>query len=844
MKKFNKFKAYISSVITLLVSSLVISFVAFTYAAYLNHEAHKHTINVKIDYSEYFDKSSQLHTYVIKTPEHINNLSKLVAMGVFGPNDTFLLGGNIDCSTFNDPLIPIGSDDTPFYSVFDGQGYTISNLKVVGNDVADVGMFGYVANGATIKNFLLDSPIVSVTGSISNYSTDSYLIRNNNPFRKKFGEDLYSLAKSFSLKPSDNNSNAKSEFTQFQITYETSTNTELSAFPIKAYVNKSGILTEESNFNFILQQSYSGDSQYFTIEMYIEGLVFDSETKNYFYSRISLEKFKVYLNVVKDSNGKITSKGFVKNPEDIHVYKKTIETLPTHIITDKPYNYYNQHVVNAGIVVGHLDGNASYIGVKNGTLKANNRPYRSNSILIGKKIDDDDVSSLSREHVNFTENAEIGDELQFGSPSTKAGAIDSNTQNRYISNIYTGGAYGFSEAARDNDYLKIYGSQGQTTDANNLKFVKMTDEEGKESKFLSFRDSMECYHSKSETYKGGIFGATFNYRGSKNFYRENCISMWVSTETSSGLGNVINNLLSTSGDFYLNFNFDYILFDTLGDDIANDGFSKAKLKIMSSTKRSTRSGHILVLGALDYYSYTESGYERPEDENGIVYYNAKTVPIGSATGNNDAGYVDSSVSAYPLSFSKDDVTPCTDINQEQYRSSFVKHKNISVVSNTGLFKWDYTGNNRTPIFCVGLDLSECVEGQEIAFNILDFTVTLSSLNGNYSSEPLTVDYFNVTPQYDNGEWSNWPMNSNVKVQTSCFSKLVNATYNEKDKTFSSTYPEMTFIPYIPSNYTITTSRSSDTNNVGVITISYSNSPHASVNPTNDPTAKQATITAV
>ena len=843
MKKFNKFKAYITSVITLLVSSLVISFVAFTYAAYLNHETHKHQINVKIDYSEYFDNSSTLHTYVITTPEHINNLSKLVAMGVFGPNDTFLLGGNIDCSTFNDPLIPIGSDDTPFYSVFDGQGYTISNLKVVGNDVADVGMFGYVANGATIKNFLLDSPIVSVTGSISNYSTDSYLIRNNNPFRKKFGEDLYSLAKSFSLNPSDNTSNAKSEFTQFQITYDASTNTELSAFPIKAYVNKSGILTEGSDLKFTLQQSYSGDSQYFTIEMYIEGLVLDSETNNYFYSRISLEKFKVYLNVVEDSNGNI-SKGFVKDPEDIHVYKKTIETLPTHIVSDKTYNYYNQHVVNAGIVVGHLDGNASYIGVKNGTLKADNRPYRSNSILIGKKIDDDDVSSLSREHVNFTENAEIGDKLQFGSPSTNKGDIDSDTQNRYINNIYTGGAYGFTTAARDNDYLKIYGSQGQTTGANNLKFVKMTDEEGKESRFLSFRDSMECYHSKAETYNGGIFG-TATYRGSKNFYRENCISMWVSTETSSGLGNVINNLLSTSGDFYLNFNFDYILFDTLGDDIANNGFSKAKLKIMSSTKRSTRSGHIFLFGALDYYSYTESGYERPEDENGVVYYDAKTVPIGSATGNNDAGYVDSSVSAYPLSFSKDDVTPCTDINQAQYESSFVKHKNISVVSNTGLFKWDYTSNNRTPIFCVGLDLSDCVEGQEIAFNILDFTVTLSSLNGNYSSEPLTVDYFTGTPQYNNGEWSNWPMSSNVKVQTSCFSKLVNdSTYNENDKTFSSPYPVMTFIPYIPSNYTITTSRSSDTNNVGVITISYSNSPDASVNPTNDPTAKQATITAV
>ena len=834
MKKFNRFKVYISSVITLLVSSLVISFVAFTYAAYLNHETHKHTINVKIDYSEYFDKSSQLHTYVITTPEHINNLSKLVAMGVFGPNDTFLLGRNIDCSTFNDPLIPIGSDDTPFYSVFDGQGYTISNLKVVGNDVADVGMFGYVANGATIKNFLLDSPIVSVTGSISNYSTDSYLIRNNNPFRKKFGEDLYSLAKSFSLNPIDNTGNAKSEFTQFQIKYETSSNTELSAFPIKAYVNKSDILTEGSDLNFALQQSYSGDSQYFTIEMYIEGLVLDSETNNYFYSRISLEKFKVYLNVVKDSNGKITSIGFVKDPEDIHVYKKTIETLPTHIITDKPYNYYNQHVVNAGIVVGHLDGNASYIGVKNGILKANNRPYRSNSILIGKKIDDDDVSSLSREHVNFTENAEIGDELHFGSPSTKAGAIDSNTQNRYISNIYTGGAYGFTTAARDNDYLKIYGSQNQTTDANNLKFVKMTDEEGNESKFLSFRDSMECYLSSPEAYN-----ILFDYMGSKNFFRNNCISMWVTTESSSGLGNVISNLLKNSGDFYLNFNFDYILYDNRGGDIEDNGYSNAKLKIVSSSKRKQRN-----TSPLQYYDYySATGPKRDPDENNVVYIDPLTVPVGSSA-NGIPGYIDSTLDKNPLSFKKEDVVDCDSVSPSSFISTDVKHKNITIVSNKNMFNFDFSPRGRTPIFCIGLDLSDCVEGQEIAFNILDFTVTLSSLNGNYSSEPLTVDYFTGTPKYNNGEWSNWPMNSNVKVQTSCFSKLVNATYNENDKTFSSTYPEMTFIPYIPSNYTITTSRSSDTNNVGVITISYSNSPHADVNPTNDPTAKQATITAV
>ena len=103
-------------------------------------------------------------------------------------------------------------------------------------------------------------------------------------------------------------------------------------------------------------------------------------------------------------------------------------------------------------------------------ISSSNLTIRSLRTITGKKIDDDDVSSLSREHVNFTENAEIGDELHFGSPSTKAGAIDSNTQNRYISNIYTGGAYGFTTAARDNDYLKIYGSQNPA----NLKDLPAT----------------------------------------------------------------------------------------------------------------------------------------------------------------------------------------------------------------------------------------------------------------------------------------------------------------------------------------------------------------------------------
>ena len=194
-----------------------------------------------MDYSSYFSPSSDSNnnTYVIETAEQLNNLSKLVAMGVFGPQHTFKLGKSFSYGANDPALIPIGSDDTPFYSTFDGQGFTISNLKVVGEDVADVGMFGYVANGATIKNFLLDSPTIYVDGaySTSSYTTDPYAIRSSNPFRKKFGTDLYELGKSILLTPDDGANNAADYFTNFTIKYTEPANAELKNFQINLNID-------------------------------------------------------------------------------------------------------------------------------------------------------------------------------------------------------------------------------------------------------------------------------------------------------------------------------------------------------------------------------------------------------------------------------------------------------------------------------------------------------------------------------------------------------------------------------------------------------------------------------
>ena len=120
-KKVFSLKTYLSSIITILISSIIVSFISFSYAAYLNYEIHKHTITVNMDYSSYFESyDSNNNTYVISSAEQLNNLSKLVAMGVFGPQHTFKLGKSFSYGANDPALIPIGSDDTPFYSTFDG----------------------------------------------------------------------------------------------------------------------------------------------------------------------------------------------------------------------------------------------------------------------------------------------------------------------------------------------------------------------------------------------------------------------------------------------------------------------------------------------------------------------------------------------------------------------------------------------------------------------------------------------------------------------------------------------------------------------------------------------------
>lgn len=70
---------------------------------------------------------------------------------------TIVLGGDIDLA--NATWTPIGTSANAFMGTFDGQGYTVSNLKVTGRG-SNVGLFGFTTDGE-IKNLTVENAYVT-----------------------------------------------------------------------------------------------------------------------------------------------------------------------------------------------------------------------------------------------------------------------------------------------------------------------------------------------------------------------------------------------------------------------------------------------------------------------------------------------------------------------------------------------------------------------------------------------------------------------------------------------------------------------------------------------------------
>lgn len=124
--------------------------------------------------------------YEINDKYHLYNLAWLQNTGKLARSDGgkyyFELTSSVNMST-DFWLPPIGTEEHPFSSDFNGNGYTVKNLRITtdssklsgvvnGNTVAfsnAVGMFGKTEEGSEIHNFILQAPVVEVANANATY---------------------------------------------------------------------------------------------------------------------------------------------------------------------------------------------------------------------------------------------------------------------------------------------------------------------------------------------------------------------------------------------------------------------------------------------------------------------------------------------------------------------------------------------------------------------------------------------------------------------------------------------------------------------------------------------------
>ena len=92
--------------------------------------------------------------YIVSTEDQLRSIGK----GKYDMSYNYMLDGDI---SLTEEWVAIGDEDTPFTGSFNGNGFTISNLKTTSNTAKYIGLFGYVEDGTiynvTLKNVDIDS---------------------------------------------------------------------------------------------------------------------------------------------------------------------------------------------------------------------------------------------------------------------------------------------------------------------------------------------------------------------------------------------------------------------------------------------------------------------------------------------------------------------------------------------------------------------------------------------------------------------------------------------------------------------------------------------------------------
>ncbi|MFA5235996.1 MAG: hypothetical protein WC399_04070 [Bacilli bacterium] len=717
---------------TLLAASA--SVIAFTYAAYLNYDKYVHPLDMNTTaLSTHFAGGSGTETspYLIANSTHLRNLQKLTMLGVFRSDSCFALQDSFTWDNVDGALLPIGTEDNPFYGSFDGRGRTISNLIVNGANTNDVGMFGYVAMEGLIRNLILSAPTIYLTENDGEAADKTK--RTMNPL------DDYLLAYGQALADIDlvSSTSASATFLVPETTVSISLGGSIESFDI-VYESTNADLLYESAPGYWTTSATPGSANP-TTDLYPVQLsarvfaIYEGQVISY-----TLERWQINVK----GNGTVTDAA-----ESIF---KTIH--PTD----------GEHETYVGIFVGHLDGGASYLGLwggnedspsANGKIVVNGRAARSFNVLVGRArtdnpLDDTAANYYSR-FIDFNEKINATPALQddvYAIPQTPLTTSYATQETLAISASQN---YGFTAA--ETEYMRIY----PRISSNHTSFDVMDDggniTTGKPNQAWTIRVNGPLGASVRSTYQNKWYGSGWYQR---DFAVLNGLWLWSTDKIGERAEEVFG-----LNEFEVDFKITYV---------AESSALTNNFQILYNMYNPD------ILGEFLWFTWEENlilnqYWKNLANETTIV--DDQTVQVFNP-------------SAHPL---------IKQLNPTRTSSGVIQETEISFVVNrgdegfwAGLYDYAFLNEPYYPMFAIGVGSTQKTDAANEAnstyhyyyseFNSAAFTMDILSIEflftareGNVSNLLNNVDFLYSLPTYTNNPdgtttFTAWNKDSKVKVQ--------------------------------------------------------------------------------
>ncbi|HZJ89262.1 MAG TPA: hypothetical protein VFD05_01080 [Bacilli bacterium] len=710
-KRKNLFRKKKLNIFLLLFSILtsVTATIAFTYAAYVYDSKYSNVVDFNLGkMGDHFDggTGTEGSPYLIANPDHLRTLQRLTVLGLFSNNTHFKLTQSFTWS--GDRLLPIGTEDNPFYGVFQGNGAIITSLEVDGNNTNDIGMFGYVAYGAVIKNFILDKPTIYV-----NTNDGGGTLRTTNPLASLFASEAQSLNLAFTQKSGQtpayfvpNKETISNGGITYHVTYESTNNDYL----------------EWKNNRFEVKTPVAqGEIEKYPVQVNAKVLALHDEV----IIAHTLERWHINVNLDGTVDVANTSTGVKVG------YWKTIH--------DTAGDSFGPHETYVGFFVGHLDGEAKYLGLNGGTSNstANNgkiiisgRAAKSYGSLVGRTLDDNinDAANAKYKRINYNfSEYTSGVPITWTTPATLTGNPNASAVNTYYNNTETVSktisSY-YDLTTTEQNYFRIYGTAQNKmvtydtglTDENDNPLIDT-------SPSLTWNEALKGI----TTYDTSLFT-----RGARAAAINNGIWVWFSADQASGFAAIMN---TTGYEAQITVRYVVPSNTYVGGGITN------YFRILNNSKKSSHgflspaveNSHWKALGA-SLYDYTD--YPVVQFENGQPILD-KVIEQQLSFQITKSGSIDSWWGG----------------SRQSMIAIGIGGPTITEVPTFG------SGNPR-------LTITE-LDSSPFEVNIVDFDIFFTSLEGSLSRQMASVDYINsLNPTFNAAEdsWNNWMLESGTRVR--------------------------------------------------------------------------------